>query len=47
MRHNDIRLAMNVHTHLGLADTAGTVAALPSIGQRQPAANRKMTGTDQ
>jgi len=31
MRHSDIRLTMNVYTHLHLADTAGAVEALPSI----------------
>ena len=31
-RHNDIRLTMNVYTHLQLVDTAGAVEALPSIG---------------
>ena len=31
MRHSDIRLTMNTYTHLGLADTAGAVAALPAI----------------
>jgi len=29
MRHSDIRLTMNLYTHLELADTAGAVAALP------------------
>jgi len=32
MRHSDIRLTMNVYTHLELADTAGAVEALPRIG---------------
>jgi integrase len=32
MRHSDIRLTMNVYTHLQLADTAGAVEALPKIG---------------
>ncbi len=34
MRHSDIRLTMNVYTHLHLADTAdtaGAVEALPTI----------------
>ena len=31
MRHSDIRLTMNTYTHLGLADTAGAVAALPAF----------------
>jgi len=31
MRHSDIRLTMNTYTHLGLADTARAVAALPAI----------------
>ncbi len=31
MRHSDIRLTMNIYTHLDLADTAGAVAALPAI----------------
>jgi len=31
MRHRDIRLTMNTYTHLGLADTAGAVAALPAF----------------
>jgi len=31
MRHSDIRLTMNVYTHLELADTAGAVAGLPAI----------------
>ena len=31
MRHSDIRLTMNTYTHLGLADTANAVAALPAI----------------
>ena len=31
MRHSDIRLTVNVYTHLHLADTAGAVEALPSI----------------
>jgi integrase len=31
MRHSDIRLTMNVYTHLDLADTAGAVAALPTF----------------
>ena len=31
MRHSDIRLTMNVYTHLGLVDTAGAVEALPAI----------------
>jgi len=31
MRHSDIRLTMNVYTHLDLADTAGAVAALPAF----------------
>jgi len=32
MRHSDIRLTMNVYTHLQLIDTAGAVESLPSIG---------------
>jgi len=31
LRHSDIRLTMNIYTHLDLADTASAVAALPSI----------------
>jgi len=31
MRHSDIRLTMNTYTHLGLADTAIAVAALPAF----------------
>ena len=31
MRHSDIRLTMNVYTHLQLVDTAGAVESLPSI----------------
>ena len=31
MRHSDIRLTMNTYTHLGLADTASAVAALPAL----------------
>jgi integrase len=31
MRHSDIRLTMNLYTHLDLADAAGAVAALPAI----------------
>ena len=31
LRHSDIRLTMNIYTHLDLADTAGAVAALPMI----------------
>jgi len=31
MRHSDIRLTMNTYTHLGLADTAGAVATLPTF----------------
>jgi len=31
MRHSDIRLTMNLYTHLDLADTAGAVAALPTL----------------
>jgi integrase len=31
MRHSDIRLTMNTYTHLELADTAGAVAALPTV----------------
>ncbi|MCD6304616.1 MAG: site-specific integrase [Planctomycetes bacterium] len=31
MRHSDIRLTMNIYTHLDLADTASAVAALPAI----------------
>ncbi len=31
MRHSDIRLTMNVYTHLDLADTASAVAALPAF----------------
>ena len=31
MRHSDIRLTMNLYTHLELADTAGAVAALPTF----------------
>ena len=34
MRHSDIRLTMNVYTHLQLADTAGAVEALPGIACR-------------
>lgn len=45
MRHSDIRLTMNVYTHLHLADTPGAVEALPSIGPAQRASNRRMTGT--
>ena len=47
MRHSDIRLTMNVYTHLHLADTAGAVEALPSIGPAQPGTHQRlMTGTD-
>ena len=35
MRHSDIRLTMNVYTHLKLIDTAGAVESLPSIGSAQ------------
>ena len=35
MRHSDIRLTMNVYTHLQLIDTAGAVESLPSIGRAQ------------
>ena len=35
MRHSDIRLTMNVYTHLQLIDTAGAVESLPSIGLAQ------------
>jgi len=31
MRHSDIRLTMNVYTHLEIADTASAVAALPTL----------------
>ena len=31
MRHSDIRLTMNLYTHLDLADTAGAVAVLPKF----------------
>ena len=31
MRHSDIRLTMNVYTHLELADTASAVASLPTL----------------
>ncbi len=31
MRHSDIRLTMNIYTHLDLSDTAGAVAALPAV----------------
>ena len=31
MRHSDIRLTMNLYTHLDLADAATAVAALPAI----------------
>jgi integrase len=31
MRHSEIRLTMNTYTHLDLADTAGAVAALPTL----------------
>lgn len=34
MRHSDIRLTMNVYTHLQLVDTAGAVESLPSIESR-------------
>ena len=30
-RHSDIRLTMNIYTHLDLADIASAVAALPAI----------------
>ena len=46
MRHSDIRLTMNVYTHLHLADTAGAVEALPRIRLAQSDASRPMTGTD-
>ena len=29
LRHSDMRLTMNIYTHLDLADTADAVAALP------------------
>ena len=31
MRHSDIRLTMNIYTHIELADTADAVASLPSF----------------
>lgn len=31
MRHRDVRLTMNMYTHLELADTAGAVAGLPTL----------------
>ncbi len=31
LRHSDIRLTMNIYTHLDLADTADAVAALPAV----------------
>ena len=31
MRRSDIRLTMNLYTHLDLADTASAVAALPEL----------------
>lgn len=31
MRYSDIRLTMNIYTHLDLADTAEAVAALPGF----------------
>ena len=31
MRHSDIRLTMNVYTHLHFIDTAGAVELLPTI----------------
>jgi hypothetical protein len=46
MRHSDIRLTMNVYTHIQLVETSGAVEALPSIGQAQPDAKRRVTGTD-
>ena len=38
MRHSDIRLTMNVYTHLQLIDTAGAVESLPSIGTQRSTA---------
>ncbi len=41
MRHSDIRLTMNVYTHLQLIDTSDAVETLPSIGdgrRKSPAA---------
>ena len=40
----DIRLTMNVYTHLPLANTARGVEALPSMGPTPPARNQGMTG---
>ena len=31
MRHSDIRLTMNVYTHLDVADTAGAVAGITGL----------------
>jgi len=31
LRHSDIRLTLNIYTHLDLADTASTVVVLPAI----------------
>ena len=46
MRHSDIRLTMNVYTHLQLVDTAGAVEALPSIGAVRRNPGRQLaTGT--
>lgn len=47
MRHSDIRLTMNVYTHLQLVDTAGAVETLPSIGAVRCEPGRQVaTGTD-
>jgi len=46
MRHSDIRLTMNVYTHLQLVDTAGAVETLPTIGIQRQAAEQRATGTN-
>lgn len=55
-RHSDIRLTMNVYTHLGLHDQAAAIGHMSKIGESQPneepedgdqrAKTLKITGTD-
>jgi integrase len=46
MRHSDIRLTMNVYTHIQLVETSGAVELLPDIGPAQrDLAPRAATGT--
>ncbi len=42
MRHSDIRLTMNVYTHLQLVDTASAVELLPRIGLMQREADHNV-----